>query len=176
MEGPSRQETPIWPIESGCFATTAAGREYKNEVKGHNSRLDEIQAAVLRVKLQHLDAWNTRRQALAARYLSRLRDVPGLGLPQVIPEAEAVWHLFVVDLEARDAVKARLRNSGVDTLIHYPVPPHLSEAYAADRIPGEYPITERAARSHLSLPMGPHLSVEALDHVCQALREACGSR
>ncbi|HJV22373.1 MAG TPA: DegT/DnrJ/EryC1/StrS family aminotransferase [Holophagaceae bacterium] len=144
--------------------------KYRNEVKGHNSRLDEIQAAVLRVKLRHLDAWNARRTHRARRYLDALAGLRGLELPRVAPGVDPVWHLFVVDLEDRDAAQADLRARGIETLIHYPQPPHLSEAYAADRAWGTHPISERAARTHLSLPMGPHLGMEDLERVVEALR------
>jgi dTDP-4-amino-4,6-dideoxygalactose transaminase len=148
--------------------------KYRNEVKGHNSRLDELQAAVLRVKLRHLDAWNDRRRVRAARYLQRLKDLPGVDLPKVIPDADPVWHLFVVDLPRRDGVQSTLAAAGIETLIHYPQPPHLSRAYAADRAWGTFPITERAAQTHLSLPMGPHLPLEQVDRVVEALHRALG--
>jgi dTDP-4-amino-4,6-dideoxygalactose transaminase len=152
--------------------------KYRNEIKGHNSRLDEIQAAVLRVKLKHLDDWNGRRSVLARGYLHGLAALPGVGLPKVIAKADPVWHVFVVDVPGRDQVQAKLREEGVESLIHYPVPPHLSEAYAADQAWGSYPVTERAARTHLSLPMGPHLSIEQqgriIDAVVRTLRRLCG--
>jgi dTDP-4-amino-4,6-dideoxygalactose transaminase len=145
--------------------------KYQNEVKGHNSRLDELQAAVLRVKLRRLDAWNARRRALAGRYLAALAPLPGLDLPRVLDRVEPAWHLFVVGLDERDRVQALLRERGVECLIHYPVPPHRSQAYAADRDWGALPITERAARRHLSLPIGPHLSTADQDRVIAALGE-----
>jgi len=145
--------------------------KYQNEVKGHNSRLDEIQAAVLRIKLRHLDNWNARRSRLAAHYLTGLKDMLGLGLPRTISGVESAWHLFVVDLADRDEHQRQLKGQGIETLIHYPVPPHLSEAYASDRVWGSYPISEQAAATHLSLPMGPHLSLEDVDRVQAALRQ-----
>ncbi len=145
--------------------------KYQNEVKGHNSRLDEIQAAVLRVKLQHLDAWNDRRTVLARHYLEALAGQTGVTLPKVLPGAESAWHLFVVGVEDRDRIQAQMKEQGVETLIHYPVPPHLSEAYASDRVWGRFPITEKAAQTHLSLPMGPHLGPEGQQRVLHAL---CG--
>lgn len=146
--------------------------KYQNEVKGQNSRLDEIQAAVLRVKLRFLDEWNKRRIVIAARYAERLEDIQGLVLPKVIEGVDCVWHVYVVDLEARDAVQARLRELGIGVMIHYPVPPHLSDAYRVDRTWGSFPITERAALMHLSLPIGPHLSRDQQDQVITAIADA----
>jgi dTDP-3-amino-3,4,6-trideoxy-alpha-D-glucose transaminase len=144
--------------------------KYQNEVKGHNSRLDELQAAVLRVKLPHLNTWNARRAACAKRYLQGLRGVLDLGLPEVLDGADPVWHLFVVDHPRRDELQAHLAGSNIQTLIHYPVPPHLSQAYARDREWGSFPITAASCRTHLSLPMGPHLSMAHLDAVITAIR------
>ena len=144
--------------------------KYQNEVKGHNSRLDEIQAAVLRVKLAQLDAWNARRAHLAARYSQQLSGVPQLGLPLVAPGAEPVWHLFVVDHPRRDDLQRHLREEGVETLIHYPIPAYLSDAYAFDGPWGSFPITEAGSRTHLSLPMGPQLSSEQQDRVIQLIQ------
>lgn len=149
--------------------------KYRTEVKGHNSRLDELQAAVLRVKLRALDAWNARRAAAAARYDAALRGLGALRGPTVIAGVEPVWHLYVVEVPDRDRVQAELRAAGVETLIHYPVPPHLSEAYAHDRAWGSFEITERAAGRLLSLPMGPHLSADQQARVLEALRAAAGA-
>jgi dTDP-4-amino-4,6-dideoxygalactose transaminase len=143
--------------------------KYHHEAKGHNSRLDELQAAVLRVKLRHLDTWNRRRTEIARLYLEALKDQPAIGLPQVAPGMEHVWHLFVVDVPKRDSVQALLLDRGVETLIHYPIPPHLSEAYASDRAWGAWPITEQGARTHLSLPMGPHLGATQARQVVSQL-------
>jgi dTDP-4-amino-4,6-dideoxygalactose transaminase len=104
--------------------------KYVNEVAGLNSRLDPIQAAILGVKLARLDAWTERRRAIAARYLEGLADT-GLILPHVPDFADPVWHLFVVRHPARDAVQAGLAAAGIDTLIHYPIPPHAQQAYRA---------------------------------------------
>ncbi|GLH70658.1 aminotransferase [Geothrix rubra] len=148
-------------------------QKYYNEVKGHNSRLDEIQAAVLRVKLRHLDAWNARRKALAARYFSGLQGLPGLGLPGLQAGAEHAWHLFVVDHPRRDELQTCLAAEGIQTLVHYPIPPHLSEAYASDGSWKAFPITEAAAESHLSLPIGPHLTESEVDRVVSVIRDWC---
>jgi dTDP-4-amino-4,6-dideoxygalactose transaminase len=144
--------------------------KYYNEVKGFNSRLDELQAAMLRVKLPRLAGWNARRKRIAARYLDALEGVPDLTLPYVAPDADPVWHLFVVRHPRRDELQKHLSERGVGTLIHYPLPPHLQQAYAEMNLQaGAYPLAERQAREVLSLPMGPHLSDEEADYVVAGL-------
>lgn len=144
--------------------------KYFNEVKGFNSRLDEMQAAFLRVKLKRLDEWNERRRRLAAHYLQVLEGVPDLTLPFVPAYAEAVWHLFVVRHPDRDALQKHLASNGVGTLIHYPCPPHLQNAYAELGFAlGSFPLSERMADEVLSLPMGPHVSAEDAAHVISEL-------
>lgn len=134
--------------------------KYVNEVQGTNSRLDPLQAAILRVKLAHLDAWNARRSAIAQRYQQGLAGC-GLGLPHVPDWAEPAWHLYVVRTPQRDALQAHLTEAGVGSLIHYPIPPHLQQAYAGQGYqPGAFPIAEAMANEVLSLPMGPHLGAE----------------
>jgi len=132
--------------------------KYYNEEKGINSRLDELQAALLRVRLRYLDEWNGRRARIAARYLSALRETD-IRLPMVCDGADPVWHLFVVRSKQRDSLQAYLKSHGVNTLVHYPVPPHLQKAYPELEISrGTFPVTEAIHREVLSLPMGPHLS------------------
>lgn len=141
--------------------------KYVNEVKGFNSRLDPIQAAVLRVKLRVLDEWNARRRGIAQRYLAGLAG-SGLLLPQVPEWAEPVWHLFVVRHPERDALVQRLNEAGVGTLIHYPVPPHLQEAYAEMGFEvGAFPVAERMAGNVMSLPMGAQMAAEGVAAICQ---------
>jgi len=144
--------------------------KYHNEVKGFNSRLDELQAAFLRVKLPRLDEWNMRRQTIASHYLSELNGVPDLSLPHVPEWCDPVWHLFTVRHPERDALQEYLHNEGVGTLIHYPVPPHRSEAYREDRDWPELPITEKLASYTLSLPMGPHLHLESCMNVTNYIK------
>ena len=141
-------------------------KKYYNDVKGYNSRLDELQAAFLRVKLKKLDEWSRRRCAAAGRYLAELGGAPGLTLPFVPEWAEPVWHLFVVRHPSRDDLQQKLTEAEIGTLIHYPVPPHLSGAYAdAGWARGAFPLAENLADTVLSLPMGPHLSWEQAGHV-----------
>lgn len=145
-------------------------QKYHNLYQGFNSRLDELQAAVLRAKLPHLDEWNARRARLARLYLEQLAATP-LILPRVPDGIEPVWHLFVVRAPDRDALQAHLRQNGIETLIHYPIPPHLQPAYQDLSLPpGSLPVTERIHRKVLSLPIGPHLSEAQVRRVCEAIR------
>ena len=145
--------------------------KYHNEVKGYNSRLDELQAAFLREKLNTLDAWNGRRQAIATQYLSQL-DGTALVLPFVPEWASPVWHLFVVRSQQRDTLQAQLQQRGIGTMIHYPVPPHLQPAYTdLGYAQGAFPIAEAIHREVLSLPMGPHLSVTESAQVIAAFSQ-----
>jgi dTDP-4-amino-4,6-dideoxygalactose transaminase len=148
--------------------------KYHHDLPGMNSRLDSLQAAFLRVKLRRLDEWNERRREVAKRYLERLDGAEGLVLPAVADWADPVWHLFVVRHPRRDELQERLRDAGVDTIIHYPIPPHLTGAYAAGFAAGDLPVAERLADEVLSLPMGPHLPLEDADRVAEAVRVAVG--
>ena len=145
--------------------------KYRFESKGFNSRLDEIQAAVLRVKLRYLDEWNSRRRRTAASYSHQLRDT-SLILPFTPEWAEPVHHLFVVRSEQRNTLRHNLEQAGIGTLIHYPTPPHLQEAYRDLGMPrGAYPISERIHDEVLSLPMGPQLTESQASEVVRAVRE-----
>lgn len=146
--------------------------KYHNEVQGFNCRLDELQAALLRVKLPYLDAQTERRREIATRYLASLQGC-GLTLPQVLPGADPVWHLFVVQSAARNELQQRLSARGIGTMIHYPVPPHLQPAYAGlGLVEGSLPISEQIHLRVLSLPMGPTLNDAEVDEVIAAVR-AC---
>jgi dTDP-3-amino-3,4,6-trideoxy-alpha-D-glucose transaminase len=146
-------------------------RKYVHDVAGTNSRLDELQAALLRVKLHHLGDWNAHRRTVAAAYLDGLSGI--LGLPVVMRGAEPVWHLFVVRHPERDALQGRLRARGVETLIHYPTAIHRTGAYADLRVDAsQVAVAERLAAEVLSLPMGPHLDDAAVASVVEAVR-AC---
>lgn len=145
---------------------------YENEYLGLNSRLDELQAAFLRVKLRHLGGWNRRRAALAARYTDQLAGVGDLVLPFVPDWAEPAWHLYVIRTRRRAALQAHLAAAGIATQVHYPTPPHLSRAYqAAGWKSGDFPIAEQLAGEVLSLPLGPHLAPEQVNEVCASIRD-----
>ncbi len=175
-------------------------QRYYNEVKGINSRLDELQAAFLRVKLRYLDDWNSRRRKIAQFYLDSLGSLTsdlrpptsapssgsgltsdlcpltsGLVLPFVSQWADPVWHLFVIRHPQRDVLQKKLAEAGIGTLIHYPVPPHLSGAYADLRSPTSdlwnLPLAEKLAATVLSLPVGPHLREDEVQFVVETIRE-----
>ncbi|MRW84529.1 aminotransferase class I/II-fold pyridoxal phosphate-dependent enzyme [Pseudoduganella sp. FT26W] len=150
--------------------------KYYNEVPGYNSRLDELQAALLAVKLPALDGDNQRRRAIAALYQQQLAGIDGLVLPQVPAWAEPVWHLYVVRHRQRDALAKALAEQGIGTIVHYPVPPHLQPAYADQGYrEGDFPLAEAIHREVLSLPIGPTMSDEQALAVCAAVRQAVAS-
>jgi dTDP-4-amino-4,6-dideoxygalactose transaminase len=146
--------------------------KYVNEVKGYNSRLDPVQAVVLRVKLRYLDEWNARRTAIAARYTAELVGT-GLVLPEVPEWTEPVWHLYVVQHADRNGLQEALQKAGTGTLIHYPIPPHLQKAYwDAGYAVGRFPIAESMANRLLSLPIGPQLQLKDVEDVINGLHSA----
>lgn len=145
--------------------------KYHNEVKGFNSRLDELQAAILRVKLGKIGEWNEKRKRLAVEYLHQLKD-QNIGMPQMPDWSDPVWHLFVVRTPFRDDLMSYLSARGIGTVIHYPIPPHLQPAYAELQMPkGSLPIAEGIHKEVLSLPMGPHLSLKDVGIVANSVKE-----
>lgn len=149
-------------------------QKYVNEEPGVNSRLDPLQAAVLRAKLPHLDAWTDRRRAIAAAYSDGLQGT-GLILPHVPQWAQPVWHLYVVRTPDRDGLQSRLNAAGIGTLIHYPIPPHMQAAYADMAIaPDDLPLARQLASEVLSLPIGPQLPQAWAEQVVAAVRAATG--
>ncbi len=146
---------------------------YENEIVGANSRLDEIQAGLLRVKLKHLETLNAERNQLALRYLRELNN-ECLILPKVRPGADSTWHQFVVHVQngKRDDLMNYLKSEGVGTLIHYPIPPHLSKAYAyLGKKKGDFPIAERYAQEVLSLPMYNGMTEEEQSFVIETINK-----
>lgn len=147
--------------------------KYVHDVVGRNSRLDTVQAVVLRAKLARLEKWNEMRRQAADRYATLLADVPGVRAPVSAPGNEDVWHLYVVRVPERDEALTALAAAGVGAGIHYPTPVHLTGAYAHLGLgPGSFPVAERAAGQILSLPMFPHLRAEQQERVVRALRDA----
>ena len=150
-----------------------SSRKYHNEVRGYNSRLDPIQAALLRVKLGCLAEWNERRRRIAAIY-DGLRSVPEIVVPEEPEGHRSVWHQYVIRHPRRDALMRAMEGEGVGVLIHYPVPPHRQPAYAdLAKAAGTYPIAEAMANSVLSLPMGPHLDVHDARQVVEVIERFC---
>ena len=150
------------------------GSEQKNhhELLGYNSRLDELQAAVLAAKLPYLAEWTAQRQQIAAWYNTYLAGLPGLQLPTVAAGASHVYHLYVVHTPQRDALQKFLASQGVGTLVHYPTPPHRQSAYAKLRLSAEdYPIAEMLAATCLSLPVWPGMSEEQVQKVAHSIRK-----
>jgi dTDP-4-amino-4,6-dideoxygalactose transaminase len=145
-------------------------QKYVNEAAGVNSRLDPIQAAVLRVKLGVLDEWTERRRSVATAYTKGLAEC-GLILPHVPEWAEPAWHLYVVRTSDRDALQGLITKAGIGTLIHYPIPPHMQKAYAdMEILPDAFPLARDLASEVLSLPMGPQLDLNQVQDIVNALK------
>lgn len=146
-------------------------KKYYNEVIGQNSRLDELQAAVLSVKLPYLTEWTAQRQQVAAHYNAALAGIGDVVLPTVAAGATHVYHLYVIRTARRDALQQHLTAQGIGTLIHYPVPPHLQQAYAPVGLKaGAFPIAEELANTCLSLPMWPGMTADQVQQVADAIR------
>jgi dTDP-4-amino-4,6-dideoxygalactose transaminase len=146
---------------------------YKYEVEGFNYRLDTLQAAILRVKLRHLDAWNARRRQIAARYDELLRDVEEIVIPRTAPGYEHVYHLYVIQTPDRDGATQYLRDHGVLAQQHYPIPLHLQPAYAYLGVrPGSFPVTEALAERCVSLPIYPEMNEEQIGYVAETVKGA----
>lgn len=158
------------------LAAHGSTTKYVHDRVGFNSRLDAIQASLLRAKLRRLDGWNADRRAAAARYSELLAEIPGVRFPASRPGSADVWHLYVVRLaEDRDRVLAGLGAAGIGGSIHYPTPLHLTSAYASlGYRPGQFPVAEAAASQILSLPMYPHLTSAAQIRVVEELVRLVG--
>ena len=164
------------------FREHGSRQRYYHEAIGVNSRLDAIQAAILRVKLPHLDLWNQQRSAVASRYQQLLADIPGIITPQVTPGGESAWNQYTIRVVAptgtdaaahRDRVRASLQEAGVISMIYYPLPLHLQAVYQNLGYPvGSFPNTERVSHEVLSLPMFPELTFEEQQRVVYALKDA----
>jgi len=151
-------------------------RKYHHTLRGYNYRMEALQAAVLRVKLRHLERWTESRRRCAALYDELLADSE-VRTPVALPDRRHVYHVYAVRADERDALQESLHGRGIQTGIHYPVPVHLQEAYADPACgPGDLPHTEQAAREVLSLPMYPELSDDQIEAVCAAMPETVGAR
>jgi dTDP-4-amino-4,6-dideoxygalactose transaminase len=149
-------------------------KKYHNEIKGVNSRLDELQAALLRVKLKKLDEWNERRREIALTYQSSFASCANLVIPRDTEFCRNVWHQFVIRHRGRNKLQEELQDSGISTMIHYPVPPHRSPAFRdLGYGDSDFPLATRLSQEVLSLPIGPHLSTEQARHVASAVCAKC---
>lgn len=149
--------------------------KYVHEVLGWNSRLDAIQAVVLSAKLERLRSWNEQRRAAATRYDELLGELTGVTLPQTAPGNEHVWHLYVIQVDDRDRILRELNEAGIGAGIHYPVPIHLTPAFASlGALRGGFPVAERAANRILSLPIHPHITPQQQEYVVAVLAAALG--
>jgi dTDP-4-amino-4,6-dideoxygalactose transaminase len=146
-------------------------RKYYHDIEGYNGRLHAVQAAVLRIKLRHLEAWTEGRRRAAAAYREALGGIDEIVLPVEADYARHVYHLYVIQARQRDRLQAFLSERGIGTGLHYPLPLHLQEAYAhLGGRPGDFPVTERLAGGLLSLPMFPELTDVQVDRVADAIR------
>jgi len=146
-------------------------RKYHHEIKGHNHRLDNLQAAILYIKLKHLNKQNAARRRNAARY-NQLLSGCGVIIPHTAPNVESVYHLYVIRVDHRDELQTYLRENGVATGIHYPIPIHLQPAYQdLGYRKGDLPITEQYADQILSLPMYPEMSADMIEYVAGVIIE-----
>ncbi|MCX8118182.1 MAG: DegT/DnrJ/EryC1/StrS family aminotransferase [Desulfobacterota bacterium] len=145
-------------------------KKYHHALRAGNSRLDELQAAILRVKLSYLDRWNAQRRAKAQLYKERLQET-GVQCPVESEKSQHVYHLFVIRVKRRDKLQRFLKAKGVETLIHYPIPIHLQKAFQdLGYQRGDLPVTERGSREILSLPLYPELSDEEIREVGEGIR------
>jgi dTDP-4-amino-4,6-dideoxygalactose transaminase len=176
---------PALAADLRMFREHGSRQRYYHEAIGVNSRLDAIQAAVLQVKLQHLDRWNQQRAEVATRYQQLLAHIPGIVTPQPTPGGESAWNQYTIRVVApsgidaaayRDRVRASLQESGVISMIYYPLPLHLQEVYQDLRYPaGSFPVTEQVSHQVLSLPMFPEITLEEQQRVVYALKDAIES-
>jgi len=146
-------------------------KKYFPEILGYNSRLDALQAAVLRVKLPHLDRWNDGRRKVAHAYSRALADVPSIKTPYEAPMRKHVYHLYILQLSNRDEMQKRLKEAGIGTSVYYPQPLHLSEpCRALGYAEGDFPVTEKASRETLAIPVYPEMSDEQIEYVLEVVK------
>jgi dTDP-4-amino-4,6-dideoxygalactose transaminase len=154
------------------FRNYGSSKKYYNEIIGYNSRLDEIQACVLNIKLNYLISWTEERQKIASWYFEGLKDISEITLPITQVNATHVYHLFTIRTSDRNKLQEYLSSQSIETLIHYPIPPHLQKAYSyLDYKKGDFPIAEQIAETTLSLPLHIGISKQEVKYVCSAIKE-----
>lgn len=153
------------------FRNYGSSERYVHDVLGVNTRLDPVQAAVLRVKLKYLEDWNQRRRIVAQTYLDQLSEL-SIQLPQTTDQVEHAWHLFCIQAKGRDKLRAALYDNGVETLIHYPVPPYRQEAYLHLGFKkSDFPVTDKISSSLLSLPICPSMTERQIEFVVKTMNK-----
>ena len=162
-------QSPTLAEKARRLRNYGSGEKHIYGEAGYNSRLDEIQAAILEVKLSYLDAWNTERRNIAAQYHAALKALAAVQLPEVPELCAPVYHIFAIQTEKRDQLKAYLRSRGIETLVHYPVPVHQQPAGKQMGIQGNYPVAEKLAATELSLPVFPGLQRKQIDYIVDAI-------
>lgn len=162
---------PSYAKRAKVLRNYGSQKKYYNEVIGYNMRLDECQASILSVKLKYINDWNTQRQIIAKKYLDALKDINDLILPKVADNATHVYHLFVVRTNKRNELQDYLLKYGISTMIHYPIPIHLQEAYSHLEIKkGSFPISETLAETNLSLPLWPGITDDQISYISDKIR------
>jgi dTDP-4-amino-4,6-dideoxygalactose transaminase len=163
-------------LEARKLRTHGWRKKYYPEVVGYNSRLDELQAAILRVKLRHIDSWNEGRRSLANKYSTRLSSL-GIGVPQEAPYATHIFHLYVIRVNDREKVQQELSKEGVASAVYYPQPVHLSEpCRSLGYSDGDFPVSEAASRETLAIPLYPEITEEQFEKVLQVVERAVSSQ
>ena len=170
--------------EAGCITTDdkilkdfaisyrnyGSSKKYINDIIGTNSRLDEIQACILNIKLKYLEQWNAQRKSIASKYDTLLSKCEDIKTPKKLDICEHVYHLYVIQTDKRDELQQYLKQNGIGTSIHYPIPPHLQKAYSnLGYKPGDFPIAEKLADTSLSLPIYPGLIDSEIEHICDKI-------
>lgn len=167
-------DNPVLAKKISLLRNYGSNKRYYNELIGHNSRLDELQAALLRVKLKYLDKLNSTRKEKAEYYIKKLSNMEGIVLPLHHNKGMHVWHLFVIQHPERDRIRFNLSENGVETLIHYPIPSHIQNAYKnLGYKKGDFPISEKIADQIFSLPLRPDLQTLEQDYIIDAIKETC---
>jgi dTDP-4-amino-4,6-dideoxygalactose transaminase len=162
-------------IYEGALMLRDYGRQgrYEHKIKGYNSRLDTIQAVVLSAKLKYLDQWNKMRNENARHYNELLAGVKGIQTPMISSDRTHVFQTYAVRIKNRDKVMEALKAKNIDSLIHYPIPLHLQEAYGElKHKKGDFPVAEAISKDVLSLPMYPHMSQDQIKYVCDVVKES----
>jgi dTDP-4-amino-4,6-dideoxygalactose transaminase len=159
-------------LKALSFRNYGSQKKYYNEIKGYNSRLDEMQAAFLSVKLRHIESWNKERNEIAKIYNYHLSNIKEITLPQIAVGSTSVYHLYVIRTKKRDELQKYLAEKGIGTVIHYPIPPHLQKAYSdLGFSKGDFPIAEEISNTALSLPIYPGLSEEEITYISSVIKK-----